>query len=83
MVTGGSGKADGDPGALGAWLRVAQRINVYRLPPPGPLCPYLEADLAELGQSFVILTWTGAVVYLGVILIPATGPRARHFGTTP
>jgi hypothetical protein len=41
--------------------------------------PFLEADLAEPGQTFLILTGAGTVVYLGAILILGLRPEGETF----
>ena len=50
-------------------------LNVDLAPPREGLCPYLEADLADMGQAFEVLNGAEAVVHLGAI--PAPGRRSE------
>ena len=55
VVTGGSGKA----GRAVIWDLLEhgyELLDVDLLPPQEPLCPYLKADLSDLGQTFEVLT---------------------------
>ena len=74
VVTGGSGKA-GRAVIRSLLDRGYGVLNVDLAPPREGLCPYLEADLADMGQAFEVLNGAEAVVHLGAI--PAPGRRSE------
>jgi nucleoside-diphosphate-sugar epimerase len=78
VVTGGSGKA-GRAVIRDLLEHGYEPLNVDLLPPREPLCPYLEADLADLGQAFEVLTGADAVVHLGAIPAPGRRPEGETF----
>ncbi|MGH3145025.1 MAG: NAD-dependent epimerase/dehydratase family protein [Rubrobacter sp.] len=78
VATGGSGKA-GRAVIRDLLAHGYDVLNVDLLPPQEQLCPYLEADLADLGQAFDALTGADAVVHLGAIPAPGRRPEGETF----
>jgi nucleoside-diphosphate-sugar epimerase len=78
VVTGGSGKA-GRAVIRDLLDHGYDLLNVDLAPPREELCPYLEADLADLGQTFEVLGGADAVVHLGAIPAPGRHPEGETF----
>ena len=78
VVTSGSGKAG--RGVVKDLLEHGYEVlNVDLAVPREYLCPYLEADLTDLGQTFEVLTGADAVVHLGAIPAPELRPEGQTF----
>ena len=78
VVTGGSGKAG--RGVVKDLVEHGYEVlNVDLAAPQETLCPYLEADLTNLGQTFEVLTGADAVVHLGAIPAPGRRPEGQTF----
>jgi nucleoside-diphosphate-sugar epimerase len=78
VVTGGSGKAG--RGVVKDLVEHGYEVlNVDLADPQETLCPYLEADLTDLGQTFEVLTGADAVVHLGAIPAPGRRPEGQTF----
>jgi nucleoside-diphosphate-sugar epimerase len=78
VVTGGSGKAG--RGVVKDLVEHGYEVlNVDLAAPQEIICPYLEADLTNLGQTFEVLTGADAVVYLGAIPAPDRRPEGQTF----
>lgn len=78
VVTGGSGKAG--RGVVKDLVEHGYEVlNVDLAVPREYLCPYLEADLTDLGQTFEVLTGADAVVHLGAIPAPELRPEGQTF----
>ncbi len=78
VVTGGSGKAG--RGVVKDLVEHGYEVlNVDLAAPQETLCPYVEADLTDLGQTFEVLTEADAVVHLGAIPAPGRRPEGQTF----
>jgi nucleoside-diphosphate-sugar epimerase len=78
VVTGGSGKAG--RGVVKDLVEHGYEVlNVDLAAPQEIICPYLEADLTNLGQTFEVLTGADAVVHLGAIPAPGRRPEGQTF----
>ncbi len=78
VVTGGSGKA-GRAVIRDLLEHGHDLLNVDLLSPKENLCPFLEADLTDLGQTFEVLSGAEAVVHLGAIPAPGRRPEGETF----
>jgi nucleoside-diphosphate-sugar epimerase len=78
VVTGGSGKA-GRAVIKDLVEHDYEVLNVDLVPPRERLCPYLKADLTDLGQTFEVLQGADAVVHLGAIPAPGLQPAEVTF----
>jgi nucleoside-diphosphate-sugar epimerase len=78
VVTGGSGKA-GRAVIKDLVEHGYDVLNVDLLPPRERLCPYLKADLTDLGQTYEVLQGADAVVHLGAIPAPGLQPEEVTF----
>lgn len=78
VVTGGSGKA-GRAVIQDLLEHGYEVLNVDLAPPKEALCPFLEVDLADLGQTFEVLNGAEAVVHLGAIPAPGRRPEGETF----
>jgi nucleoside-diphosphate-sugar epimerase len=78
VVTGGSGKT-GRVVIRDLLEHSYEVLNADLAPPQERFCPYLEADLTDLGQTFEVLTRTDAVVHLGAIPAPGRKPEGETF----
>jgi len=78
VVTGGSGKA-GRAVIRDLLEHGYEVLNVDLLPPKESLCPFLEVDLADMGQTFEVLAGAEAVVHLGAIPAPGRRPEGETF----
>jgi nucleoside-diphosphate-sugar epimerase len=68
-VTGGSGKAG--RATVRELLEQGHRVlNIDLVPDREPVCPYLQADMGELGQAFEVLRRQDAVIHLAAIPRP-------------
>ena len=63
VVTGGSGKA-GRAVIQDLLEHGYEVLNVDLAPPREDLCPFLEVDLADMGQTFEVLNGAEAVVHV-------------------
>jgi nucleoside-diphosphate-sugar epimerase len=78
VVTGGSGKAG--RAVIRDLLEYGYGVlNVDLAPPKEVLCPFLEVDLADLGQTFEVLSVADAVVHLGAVPAPERRPEGETF----
>lgn len=78
VVTGGSGKAG--RAVIRDLLEHGYGVlNVDLIPPKEELCPFLEVDLADMGQTFEVLNGARAVVHLGAIPAPGRRPEGETF----
>ncbi len=80
VVTGGSGKA-GRAVVRDLVERGYDVLNVDLVAPKERLCPYLQANLTHLGETFEVLRDANAVIHLAAIPAPGIATEEVTFRT--